>query len=198
MDRSSFILVGLLGCGIGWLAIWLLGPQRRVGISPLAWWSCLIVGATIAMYGLSHSTAPSFAPRVTASGQASAFTEQRFGRNTKFVFRFVPEGGNPINLETQIIMPHWGNAEVFSRRTLKVVYLKDSSRSVRNEAVDIGISSGDDAGWHDSLDARPFGIWLAIPVGAAIAGFGYIGIRYRKDDLKATEAPVPTTSISGA
>jgi hypothetical protein len=156
----------------------------------------MIVGSTVCIYGLSHSTAPSFAPLVTASGKASAFMEQRFGRNSKFVFVFVPESGNPINIETHIIVPHWGNAEVFSGRTLKIKYLSDRSRSVSNEAVDVEILSGDDAGWHDSLDARPFGIWLSIPIGATVAGFGYLGLRFRKDDLKATEPSEPETSIS--
>ena len=95
----------------------------------------MIVGATVCIYGLSHSTAPSFAPLVTASGKASAFVERRFGKNTKFVFTFVLEGGNPINIETHIIVPHWGNAEVFSGRTLKITYLSDRSRSVSNEAI---------------------------------------------------------------
>jgi hypothetical protein len=197
MDRSSFILFGLFGCGIGLAALLLLGPQRRAGISPFAWWFCMIVGSTVGLFGLSHSTAPSFAPLVTASGKASAFTDQKFGRNSKFVFAFFPEGGNPINIETHIIVPHWGNAEVFSGRTLKVIYLSDRARSVSNEAVDIEILSGDDAGWHHSLDARPFGIWLAIPVGATIAGFGYIGFRYRKSDLKATEPSEFAIPISG-
>lgn len=197
MDRSSFILVCLLGCGVGSVALWLLGPQRRAGISLLTWWSCMIVGATVCMYGLFRSTTPSFAPRVTASGKASAFIDQKYGRNSKFVFRFVPEGGKPINIETHIIVPHWRNAEVFSKRTLKVTYLNDRSRSVSNEAVNIEILSGDNAGWHGSRDARPFGIWLAIPIGATLAGFGYIGLRYRKKDLKATVPPESATSISG-
>ncbi|MBS1798759.1 MAG: hypothetical protein JSS95_02940 [Acidobacteria bacterium] len=107
----------------------------------------------------------------------------------KFVFGFIPEGGNPTNIETQIIMPHWGNPEIFNGRTLRITYLNDTSRSESNEAVDIKILSGDNAGWHDSLDARPLGIWLAIPIGAAIAGFGYFGVRYRKDDLKKAGEP---------
>jgi hypothetical protein len=147
----------------------------------------MIVGGMVCMYGLSHSTTPSFAPLVTVSGKASAFMNQTYGRNSKFVFRFVREGGTPINIETHIIVPHWHNAEVFSGRTLKVTYLSDTSRSVSNEAVDIEILSGENTGWHDSLDARPFGIWLAIPIGAIIASFGYLGLRYRKSDLKATE-----------
>ncbi len=76
---------------------------------------------------------------------------------------------------------------MFDRRTLRITYLNDKSRSVSNEAVDIEILSGPNASWHDSRDARPIGIWLAIPIGAGIAGFGYMGIRHRKDDLRAAE-----------
>lgn len=94
-------------------------------------------------------------------------------------------------------MPHWGNAEVFEGRTLRIGYINDTTRSLSNEAIDITILGGENAGWHDSLDARPLGVWLAIPVGAAIAGFGYMGIRYRKNDLKTTAGqPRETTSIT--
>jgi hypothetical protein len=134
------------------------------------------------MYGMSHSTVPSFAPRITAVGKASDCIEKSVGRSNKFVFRFVPEGGSPINIETVIIMPHWGNDGKFNGRTLRIVYLNDIARSPSNEAIDIEILDGDNAGWHDSLDARPFGVWLGIPIGAALGGFGYFGIGYKKDD----------------
>ncbi len=142
----------------------------------------MIVGATVCMYGLSHST-----------------LEQKSGRNTEtFVFGFVPDDGIPINLETHIIVPHWSNAAIFNGRTLMVTYLNDKSRTLSNEAVDIKILSGENAGWHDSLDPRPFGIWLAIPIGAMIAGIGYIGLRFRKDDLKALESSEHGRSIRDA
>ncbi|MGH9597869.1 MAG: hypothetical protein ACRD3K_13825 [Edaphobacter sp.] len=112
------------------------------------------------------------------------------------MFGFAPEGESPVSLETHIIMPHWSNAEIFNRRILRITYLNDPSRSENNEAIDIEVLAGENSGWHDSLDARPFGIWLAIPVGALIAGFGYIGIRYRKDDLEAVEPSVMTSSIT--
>jgi hypothetical protein len=38
------------------------------------------------------------------------------------------------------------------------------------------------AGFHDSLDARPAGAWLAIPVGAAFLGFGLAGLKSMKED----------------
>jgi hypothetical protein len=40
-------------------------------------------------------------------------------------------------------------------------------------------------GFHDSLDARPVGKWLAIPIGAALATFGFVGLRYMDKDAKA-------------
>jgi hypothetical protein len=146
------------------------------------------------MFGLFHSTAPSFAPRITATGRASAFVEQRYGRDNKFTFSFSPEGRGPVQLDTHIILPHWGNSNVFEGRTLRITYLNDSSRTARNEAIDIAILSGENAGWEDSLDARPLGIWLAVPIGGLIAGFGYLGIRFRKDDLVKAE-PSDTSSI---
>jgi hypothetical protein len=147
------------------------------------------------MYGLSHSTAPSFATRITQTGKASAFVEQRYGRDSKFTFRFSPGGERAIQLDTHIIVPHWGNAEVFDGRTLRITYLNDSSRTARNEAIDIVILRGENAGWEDSLDARPLGIWLAVPFGGLIAGFGYLGVRFRKDDLAKVESLDTTSSV---
>jgi hypothetical protein len=75
-----------------------------------------------------------------------------------------------------------GRPEVFNGRTFRVVYLQSSKRALKNEAIDIEILSGRDAGFHDSVDARPVGMWLAIPIGAALGAFGYFGLRYRKGD----------------
>ncbi|MDE1176308.1 MAG: hypothetical protein PW789_06830 [Edaphobacter sp.] len=192
MDRSIFMLWCLLGIGVALGVLHVLGRKRRTYIPSFVWSFSIIVGSVTCLYGLSHSTAPSFSHRVTAVGKASDCVERRFGRSLKFAFGFVPEDGNPTNIETQIIMPHWGNTEIFNGRTLQITYINDTSRRVSNEAVEIEILSGDNAGWHDSLDARPLGIWLAIPIGAAIAGFGYIGFKYRKDDLRSIE-PSETT-----
>jgi len=86
-------------------------------------------------------------------------------------------------METEIILPGWGDPAIFDGRTFRVVYLQDSKRIVKNEAIDIEILSGKHAGYHDSRDARPVGTWLGIPVGAALGAFGLFGIKYRKDDV---------------
>ncbi len=188
MDKPIFILWGLLGFGIAFGIVMPLGAVRRSRIQKYVWWVLLVSGATICMYGLSHSTSPSFGRRVSSVGTASALVEQKVGGDSKFVFAFIPSNGQPVNLQTRIIVPHWGNAEVFQRRTLRVTYLDDPARSVSNEAIEIEIVSGENVGWRDSLDARPFGVWLAIPIGAMIAGLGYIGLRYRREDLTATKS----------
>lgn len=68
------------------------------------------------------------------------------------------------------------------------MYLDDSDRFLKNEAIDITIQSGKHAGFHDSVDANPTGAWLAIPIGAALLGFGFFGLKYMKDDAIAAAA----------
>jgi hypothetical protein len=182
MVRGSFIVSCLLGVAIALAVFFALGAKRRARIQPLVWWLCAILGAVTCMYGLFHSTAPSFATRITAIGKASNHVERRFGGDTYYGFRFVPDGGEPVNLETAIILPDWSDPTIFDGRTFRVVYLQDSSRTLKNEAIDIEILSGKHAGFHDSLDARGAGAWVWIPIGAAFGAFGYFGLRYKKDD----------------
>lgn len=92
--------------------------------------------------------------------------------------------GGPIHLETQIILPGWADPAIFNGRTFRIVYLQDTNRTLKNEAIDIQILSGKHSGYHKSLDARPLGRWLLIPVGAALFGFGLVGLKFKKDDAK--------------
>jgi hypothetical protein len=181
MDYAYFMGCLLLGLSLALAIFFLLRAKRRVWIPPLAWWLSLMVGVVICFYGVSHSTIPSFSTRITAVGKAYDYVQREgYRHDITFGFRFLPEGGEAINIHTKIILPDWG----IDGRTFRVVYLKDGNRPLKNEAVDITILSGKDMGFHDSLDARPFGSWLGIPVGAAFFGFGMIGLRYRKDDAK--------------
>lgn len=182
MDRGHYMVFFLLGVAAALAVFFPLGAKRRAWIPPLAWWLFLIMGGVTCMYGLSHSTTPSFAPRITAVGKAYDHFERRRGRDTLYGFRFVPEGGGSIIVETEIILPKWGIPAIFNGQTFRVVYLDDDNRTLKNEAIDIAILSGINAGFDDSLDARPAGKWLAIPIGAALGIFGFIGLRYMKDD----------------
>jgi hypothetical protein len=186
MDRGQFLGYWLIGMGAALAVFFSLKAKRRACIPPLVWWLCLILGVVTCIYGLSHSTAPSFATRITAVGRTYDCVERRQGRDTYFGFRFVPDGGQPVNIETNIITPSWADPAIFNGRTFNVVYLKDNNRALKNEAIDIEILSGKHAGYHDSLDARPVGKWLGVPLGAALGAFGFFGLKYRRDDAMPT------------
>ena len=186
MDYSHYMVCGLLGAGPTLAIFFLLRAKRRAGIPPLGWWLSLILGAVILFYGMSHSTLPSYSTRITAVGRAYDYVEREihtgYHHDTIYGFRFVPEGGEPINIETEIILPDTAHPAIFDGQVFRVVYLNDTERVLKNEAIEIAILSGRHKGFHDSLDARPAGKWLAIPVGAAFGIFGFVGLRYMKND----------------
>lgn len=183
MSNGIYMLACLLGVAAILPVFYPLGAARRARIPSYTWWVCVLCGAVLCFYGMSYSTAPSFAPRVTAIGKAYNDVERRAGRDTYFGFRLLPDnGGEPVDIETSIILPGWAVPEVFDGRTFRVVYLRSSDRFMKNEAIDIAILSGRDTGFHDSVDARPVGVWLTIPIGAAIGTFGFFGLKYRKED----------------
>jgi hypothetical protein len=186
MDYSHFMVCAFLGGGPAVAVYFLLGAKRRAWIPPLGWWLSLILGGIIGFYGMSHATVPSLSPRITAMGTAYDYVEREihtgYHHDTIYGFQFVPEDGKPIHIETEIILPDSALPAIFNGRTFRVVYLADSKRVLKNEAVEIEILSGRHAGYHESLDARPAGAWLAVPVGCAFLGFGLAGLRSMKQD----------------
>jgi hypothetical protein len=174
-----------LGAGPAIALFSLLRAKRRAWIPPLGWWLSLILGAVILFYGSFHATAPSFSIRITAVGKAYNYVQREingYHHDTIYGFRFVPEGGESIHIETKIILPDTAHPAVFDGSTFRIVYLADIKRVLKNEAVDIAILSGKNTGFHGSRDARPAGKWLAIPVGAAFGIFGFMGLQYMKKD----------------
>lgn len=201
MDYSHLMGCCLLGGGPALGIFFLLRAKRRAWIPPLGWWLSLTLGAVFFFYGLSHSTTPSFSTRITAVGKAYDYVEREihtgYHHDTIYGFRFVPEGGGgggPIHIETEISLPDTAHPAIFNGQTFRIVYLADSERVLKNEAVDIEILSGKHKGFHDALDARPAGAWLAIPVGAAFFGFGFAGLRYMKEDAIAAASDDDDTS----
>jgi hypothetical protein len=186
MDYAHFMVCSSLGAGPALAIFFLLHARRRAWIPLLAWWLFVALGSVFLFYGVSHSTVPSFARRITAVGKAYDHVDREiytgYHHDTIYGFRFVPDEGNPINIETEIILPKWGIPAIFNGQTFRVVYLDDNDRTLKNEAIDITILSGINAGFHDSLDARPAGKWLAIPIGAALGIFGFFGLKYMKAD----------------
>jgi hypothetical protein len=186
MDYAHFMVCCLPGFAIALAVYFPLGAIRRACVPPLAWWLCLAAGAVPLFYGLSHSTFPSSAARITAVGKAYDCVEREihsgYHHDTIYDFHLVPEGGGPIPIETEIILPNWARPAIFDGRTVRVVYLDDSKRILQNEAIEIEILSGKHAGFRDSVDARLIGAWLAIPFGAAFLGFGIAGLKSMKKD----------------
>jgi hypothetical protein len=188
MDYTHVMVCSFLGAGPALAIFFVLRAKRRAWIPPLAWWLFLALGTVVFCYGLSHSTVPSFSHRITAVGKAYDHVGREihtgYHHDTVYGFRFVPDRGNPINIETRIILPYWDTPAIFDGQSFRVVYLDDDQRVFKNEAIDIEILSGKNAGFHDSYDARPTGKWLGIPIGAALGIFGFFGLRYMKDDAE--------------
>ena len=188
-EPGMIITLGvMLSIAAGCAAPFAVDPRLRASVPLLAWWFCSTLGVISLFYCLSISTVPSFAPRITATGKIYDCVERHMGKRTsKFGFSFVPEHGDLINLETLLIIPRWGNAEKVNGRICRIVYLDDKGRDPKNEAIEIEIVKGDHAGWHDSLDARPFGFWLGIPFGLALIFFGVVGSQIKNDKIKITD-----------
>jgi hypothetical protein len=184
MDRGYYTLFSMLGMFASLAVFYPLGAKRRARIPRFVWWISIVGGSIVAIFGLQYATVPSFAPRVTAVGKAYNHVEVRRGRDTHYGFDFVPSGSEPIHLETSIILPGWGNPDVFNGRTFRVIYLQSTTRPLKNEALYIEILFGRDTGFHDFVDARVAGIWLAVPIGAAFVSFGVFGLKYKDDDEK--------------
>jgi hypothetical protein len=113
MDRDLYKLWCFLGIAVALAAFFPLGAKRRACVLPVVWWVCLILGGVTCIYGLTHATAPSFATRITAIGRTYDYVERTAGtwpyEDTLHGFRFVPDGGEPVNIETEIILPGWGD-----------------------------------------------------------------------------------------
>src|ERR1035438_6359536 len=79
MDRGSFLAWCLLGIAVALAVFFTLGAKRRALVPRSVWWPCLTQGAVPCMFGLSHSTPPSFATRITATGKAYDYVEWKTG-----------------------------------------------------------------------------------------------------------------------
>lgn len=161
MDYPHTMVCSLLGAAPVLVIFFFLGANRRAWVPPFAWCLSIAVGVIVWFYGLSHSTVPSFSHRITAVGKAYDHVDREiysgYHHETVYGFRFVPEGGNPVNLETQIILPYWNTPAIFDGQSFRVVYLDDAQRVFKNEAIEIDILSGRNAGFQRLL--RRAAIW---------------------------------------
>jgi hypothetical protein len=67
---------------------------------------------------MAHSTMPSFATRITAVGKTYDYVEREihtgYHHDTIYGIRFVPDGGQPISIETEINLPGWADPAIFN------------------------------------------------------------------------------------
>lgn len=154
-------------------------------------WACVVLaGFATAGFSGAKSTTPSSAPRSTVSGVAQDCVQRQFGRsNYTYSFLLLPSDAPPVRMATRIKLPLcWnGTQSGTDNRLYRVVYLDDPNRTLKNEAISIDVLEGNNAGWHDAVDARVFGLWIGVPLGILLIVIGGIGAaRNRK-----TEPDVP-------
>jgi hypothetical protein len=120
MDYTHYMACGLLGICPALAIFFLLRPRRRAWIPPLGWWLSLALGFVIFFYAMSHSTMPSFSNRVTVVGKAYDYRQREihtgYHHDTIYGFRLVPEGGEPIDIETEISLLDAAHPEIFNGR----------------------------------------------------------------------------------
>ena len=127
MDYAHFTGCALLGLGPALAIFFLSGAKRRAWIPPLAWWLSLPWESYSCFTAYPTRPSPLFQPRsrqwakLTTTGSGKVRLPTALATAS---FRFVPEGGKPINIETEIILPDWGSPADFDGRTFRVVYLR--------------------------------------------------------------------------
>jgi len=169
----------------------LLSPPRQASSMDSAPWLVVLSGPGSRCFLLRHVSLDCAVVRTASHGSGLAYdyiereVYSGYHHSTIYGFRFAPEGGGgggPINIETEISLLDAAHPEIFNGQLFRIVYLNDNGRVLKNEAIDIAVLSGEHKGFHRSLDARPVGKWLAIPIGTLFGIFGFFGLRYMEKD----------------
>ena len=187
MDYTHAMVCSLLGAGPALAIFFLLAQNAEHGFRLLPGGSFWPWEPLFGSMEVSHSTVPSFSRRIRRWARLMTTWTGKFipatitTRYTAFVSCLTEETHQHRNSNHPSILEHSRN---FRRTIFRVVYLKDDQRVFKNEAIEIEILSGRNAGFHDSYDARPFGKWLEISIGATLGAFGFAGLKYMKDDAK--------------
>jgi hypothetical protein len=174
-----------IGAAVAGVICWRMGFRRRAEVTPETWWILLLIGFVLMMWSALHSTMPSFARRVTAISTVSSCVTVEHRRSIKFVIHLDQGPGGPIYLDTQLVAPCCRKSS--GQRTgniYKIVYLDTPDLDGNKEAIAISVLDGPDKGWHREVDARPFGLWLGIPIGSTLGLLGMIGLKLENQDLK--------------
>lgn len=191
-----YFLFGLIaGLAAGVIFSRGLSVRQRAAIPGAISVLCLPTGFVALLFSLLNSTAPSFAPRISVTGNAFNCVEHRLGKSSTYSFRVEPEHGEPLQIGTQIVVPPmcWKTSDYDAGGIYRITYLADTKRHPANEAIDIEVLTGRNAGWHKRLDARPFGLWLGTPAGGFLM---FIGLYLTRDNKgREGSAAAPSTSV---
>jgi hypothetical protein len=181
-----FLFGTLSGIVIGAVLASRLSAKKRAAIPIAIWMLCVLIGFGAVLFSLMNSTAPSFAHRITVTGKAFDCIRPTRSRDYRYFFTFQPESGGPLHIGSRIVVPPmcWTNSNFEAGSTYRIVYLDDTERDPANEAIDIQVLTGRNAGWQEKLDARPFGFWLATPAGAILGYLGLYAVRYKKTKVE--------------
>jgi len=167
----------------------LRGFAKKYTSVGLAWWTASLLGFAVAGISGANSTMPSSAPRETLSGEVQGCVEHVLGRgNYTYTFWLNSSVQGPVEIATRIKPPLcWqGYSSGPGSDVYRVVYLDDSTRDLKHEAISIEVLAGTHTGWSGSVDARPFGLWLGIPAGVLLILIGGIGALRNRRKLSET------------
>jgi hypothetical protein len=121
------------------------GIAKKYTSIGLAWWFVGLLGFAVTSFSGANSTTPSSAPRNTLSGEVHGCSEHVLGRgNYTYTFLLNSEGKDPIDIATRIKPPLcWRDHSSDSSADIyRVVYLDDSSRDLKHEAIHIEVLTG--------------------------------------------------------
>ncbi len=177
---------------LAFMVFFFRGIAKKYTPVGLAWWFVSLLGFAVAGFSGANSTTPSSAPRNTVLGEVQGCSEHVLGRgNYTYTFLLNSEGKGLIEIATRIKPPLcWRDYSSDSSADIyRVVYLDDSSRDLRHEAIRIEVLAGFRTGWRGSVDARPFGLWLGIPSGIVLILVGGVGaVRHRRKSSESESA----------
>ncbi len=147
-------------------------------------------------------TAPSSAPRLTTTGQLWEVHRIPTGKIHFNEFLLGQMDGTSFLLQTPIDPSRQGKYGPYLHvgETVQVQYLNEKREDgLPPRAINIEILDGPYAGWHDSVDANWFGLWLLLPIGilGALVSIGFATKNLSPGERKRIEKDTPEATSYG-
>lgn len=167
------VLVAFIGLGV----IFVRKLSRKYTLRGMAFLCLAVFGMAMMGTTARFATRPSSAPRVTVQGRCAGFEDISTRSNPRYLFLLVQGDGSQIPLETQITPPLFGEEHVIRNgESLQVTYLNENSSGQPRRAISLKFLSGENEGWHESVDANWLGAWLLFPAGLIVCAYACYGM----------------------